>query len=124
MATEVKRAVRVAQRLREELAALVGRDLRDPRVAGVVIARVEMTDDLRRAKVYFRLLEGGDDEARRALAGEGLTRAGGMLRREATQRLQLRSAPELVFFYDATQEKLQRIEELLHEVREESKKRD
>ena len=122
MATEVKRAVRVAERLREELAVLVAQEVRDPRVAGVVVARVQMTDDLRSARVFFRLLTGGD-AARREEAATGLASAAGMLRREVTRRLQLRSAPVLAFTYDAAQEKIERIEALLHEVREDGRKR-
>ena len=45
--SEVKRSVRVAERVRQELAWLITRDVRDPRVAGVTVARVEMPDDLR-----------------------------------------------------------------------------
>ena len=43
---EVKRATRVAERVREELAGLVSRDVRDPRVRGAIVSRVVMTDDL------------------------------------------------------------------------------
>jgi ribosome-binding factor A len=116
----VKRAVRVAERVREELAALVSREVRDPRVQGVMIARVEMSDDLRSARVFVRLVEGG---AKRDEALEGLGRASGMLRREVTRRLALRWAPELGFLYDDGQEKATRIEELLAEVEAERKGR-
>src|SRR5262245_28887495 len=112
MPTEVKRAVRVAGRVREELATMLTRDVRDPRLAGVTVSRVEMTDDLRHARVFVRLLEGGEkkDEAL-----EGLARAAGMLRREVTKRVGLRYAPELAFRYDEGQDKVTRIEELLAE---------
>ena len=118
---KVKRAVRVAERLREELSTLVARTLRDPRVQGVTIARVDMTDDLRQARVLVRLLEGGDDQARREEAIKGLSRASGLLRREATKGLGLRYAPELRFIYDDGQDKVTRIEELLAQVEAERK---
>jgi ribosome-binding factor A len=113
---KVKRAVRVAERVREELAGLIARTVRDPRVKGVSVARVDMTDDLRQARVLVRLLEGGDDEARREEALTGLTRAAGLFRREVTKRLSLRYAPELRFVYDDGQDHLSRIEQLLAEV--------
>jgi len=113
MANEIKRAVRVAEGLREELAQLVGQKVRDPGVSGVVVSRVELTDDLRSAKVYFRLL----DATRRAEAEAGLARASGMLRREVTKTLKLRVAPELRFFYDEGQDKLDRVAALLAEIK-------
>ena len=115
MAGEVKRAVRVAEGVRQELATLIARKVRDPRVVGVVIARVVLSDDLRNAKVYVRLLEG--DESRRAEALTGLARASGMLRHDVTKTLKLRVAPELSFYYDEGQDKQTRIEELLDEIR-------
>jgi ribosome-binding factor A len=115
MPGEVKRAVRVAERVREELSWLLTRDARDPRVAGVVVARVEMSDDLKHARVWVRTLDG----ERRDEALEGLARASGMLRREVTKRVKLRYAPELRFVYDEGQDKVARIEQLLDEVRRE-----
>ncbi len=120
MPAEVKRAVRVAARVKTELAQLLVTDVRDPRLAGVLVSRVEMPDDLRGARVYVRLLEGGD-KARREEALKGLERAAGMLRREIGTRVGLRFAPELRFYYDVTQEKVDRIEILLDEVRREKK---
>lgn len=121
MPAEVKRSVRVAARLREELAILIVQEARDPRLAGVLVSRVEMPDDLRSARVYVRLLEGGDDPARRKEALTGLSRASGMLRREIGTRVGLRFAPELRFYYDAGQERVDRIEQLLEEVKREKK---
>jgi ribosome-binding factor A len=114
---EVKRAARVAERLREELAGLVSHELGDPRVQGVIVSRVKLSDDLRHARVLFRLLEGGDDAERRKSAQAGLERAAGVLRREVTARAGLRFAPELKFHYDEGQEAGDRIEQLLDEVR-------
>jgi ribosome-binding factor A len=115
---EVKRASRVAVRVREELAMLIGREVRDPRAAGAIVTRVEMTDDLRQARIYVRTLQG--DGADEVIAG--LTRASSMLRREVTNRLKLRSAPELRFFYDDKLDAVTRIEELLEEVRKDRTK--
>ncbi len=119
MASEAKRATRVAEGIREELSLLLSRQVRDPRTRGAVVSRVIVTDDLRAAKIYVRRLEGADDEEERTTLLKGLTSAAGMLRREIAQRLELRFAPELKFFYDEGQDKTQRIEELLEEVRRE-----
>jgi ribosome-binding factor A len=118
---EIKRATRVAEGLREEVAMLLVRKLRDPRVKGAVVARVEMTDDLRNAKIYVRLLEGGDADRQKDLL-IGLDRAAGMIKTEATRNLRLRVAPELKFFYDDGQDARTRVEELLEEVRKDDKR--
>ena len=108
--------------LRQELARLIARDLGDPRLEGLVVAAVVMTGDLRMAKVMWRLAtldEGKIHDARRKDAQIALERASGRLKRAATARLQLRVAPELKFEYDAGQEKRDRIDQLLEEVKRE-----
>ncbi|MFO0667792.1 MAG: 30S ribosome-binding factor RbfA [Polyangiaceae bacterium] len=118
-----ERSTRVAELLREELSSMVTTELSDPRVAGVVVTSVDLTRDLRVAKVRYRLMTGADDEKTRKAAQEGLVRASGLLRREATNRLSLHSAPELIFTYDAGQDARHRVESLLHEIAEENKKK-
>lgn len=117
------RAKRVAEGIREELASMLALDLRDPRAAGAVVTRVEVTADLRGAKVWVRLLEATDDAARRKELLDALTRAAGMLRREVTQRLALRHAPTLRFVYDEGVERSSRVEELLAEIELERRSR-
>ena len=119
MPSEVKRAVRVAERVRAELAELLNRDVDDPRLTGVVISRVHMPDDLKNAHVYIRTLDGEG----RIEAIAGLERAAGMLRRELARRLKLRYAPALRFSYDEGQDRILRIETLLEEVKVEQRTR-
>jgi ribosome-binding factor A len=117
------RVKRVAEGVREELATLVSREVKDPRAAGAVVTRVEMTGDLRSAKVWVRLLEATDDVARRQEIVDALTRASGMLRREVTQRLALRNAPTLRFLYDEGLERSTRVDQLLAEIEIERRNR-
>jgi ribosome-binding factor A len=123
MPSEVKRAVRVSARLARELAWLLVREVKDPRAALVTITRVEMTDDLRSAQIFFRLLSGGDALEQRGEALRGLERASGLLRREVSRRAGLRFAPELRFAYDEGQDERTRIEVLLEEVKAEERAR-
>jgi ribosome-binding factor A len=117
------RVKRVAEGLREELASLLVDEVKDPGAAGAVVTRVDVSNDLRSAKVLVRRLEGGDDEdARRSLIA-ALGRASGMLRREVTQRLGLRHAPELRFVYDDGQDNVTRVEQLLAEIEADRKGR-
>lgn len=115
----VKRAVRVAGRLQEELARSV-RDLHDPRVVGCLISRVEVTDDLQLAKVYVRHDFGSSGDVRALV--KGLESATGKLRKDVAEALKLRYAPNLRFYYDEGQDAALRIEELLLEVKRDEKK--
>ncbi len=121
------RPARVAAQLRQELAQLVVRDLGDPRLAGLVVSSVTMSGDLRLAKVFWRLaiLEAPGPllNARIKETQTGLERASGRLKKAITVRLQLRVAPELKFEFDAGQEKRDRIDQLLEEVKVEAKSR-
>jgi ribosome-binding factor A len=110
------RARRVGEAVREELASLLAADVKDPGAAGAIVTRVEMSDDLHTARVHVRLLDGGSEPARRRAVVEALGRASGMLRREVTQRLRLRHAPELRFFFDDGLDGTMRVEELLAEI--------
>ena len=121
----VKRSVRVAERVREEIARCLARDLGDPRLEGAVITRVEMPDDLSMARIWVRLAIGGDDETARTRVVAGLTAAKGLLRKRVGQNVGLRHAPELRFQYDEGQDASQRVEQLLHEIeRDRGPKRD
>lgn len=120
---EASRPVRVAAQLRQEIARLVGRELADPRLEGVVISNAWVSADLRLAKVYFRVAttsEGAELDARKRGAAAALERASGRVRKAVTARLGLRVAPELGFLYDENQDAQSRIEQLLDEVKRES----
>jgi ribosome-binding factor A len=106
-----RRADRVADSVRAAVAELILRELKDPRIGLVTITAVEMTDDLKHARIFFSVV-GDEDARRRSLAG--LQSAAGFLRREVGRRLQLRYAPELTFRLDPTPERAQRLTDLLH----------
>lgn len=108
------RPERVAQLIRREIADILGRSLRDPRLSGMVsVTDVEVTDDLSFARVYVSVLETG--EAReKALAA--LKHAEGFVRRELSPRLGLREVPEIRFMFDNSLEQGARVEELLKKI--------
>jgi ribosome-binding factor A len=112
----VKRSARVAERVREEIARALSRDLADPRLQYAVVTRVEMPDDLSLARVWLRLASGGDDASARARLVAGMNAAKGLLRKRVGQAVGLRRAPDLRFVYDEGQDASQRIEEILHEI--------
>jgi ribosome-binding factor A len=119
----VKRAVRVAEQVREEIAVALARDLRDPRLAYAVITRVHMPDDLGLAKIMVRLATGGDDQGARARLLAALRASSGLLRRRVGKNLGLRRAPELRFEYDEGLDAYAVVDELLAEIARENGKR-
>lgn len=124
--SEVKRYVRVGERLKEELALLIQDEVSDPRVQGAMVSEVSMTPDLQLARVRVRLLSAAenDDLQRRKTLLAGLQSASGMLRREVAQRLGLRYAPKLAFHYDESPEAKDRIDRLLDEIARDPKAKE
>jgi ribosome-binding factor A len=118
-----KRSVRVGEQLKVALADLLAREVSDPRLAGVVVTRVELTDDLGLLSAHVRMLSGGDDQDARKATMRALERATGMLKRELAARVKTRLVPELRFFYDQGQDRQTRVEELLREIESERKPR-
>lgn len=110
MSQEFSRTRRVGEQIQRELAELLQREVKDPRVAGVTVTAVEVSRDLAHAKVYVsRMTSDADWDA----TLEGLRRAGGFLRRELGRRLTLRTVPELRFLRDASIEQGARLSELI-----------
>lgn len=96
--------------MRQELADILWREMKDPRVTGVTITAVEVAPDLEHAKIYFSLLTGEAVEVTRALQ-----KAAGYLRTELSRRLRLRSVPQLHFQFDESLERGNRISHLIDE---------
>jgi ribosome-binding factor A len=120
-ARAVPRRVRIEREVLEQLIAAFG-ELSDPRLTGISVTRVAMTDDLRLARVYVRMgvavaNEGADEEAVERALMRGLRAASGRLRR-ALADLELRFTPELRFHYDKGEEAARRVDELLAEIHE------
>ena len=110
---EFQRSHRVGDQIQKEISALLLKGLKDPRVGFVTITAVEVSSDLRHARVYFTVM--GDDRARQETA-RGLTSAIPYLRRELGKRLRLRLVPELVFQFDTSLEYGNKIESLLRDL--------
>jgi ribosome-binding factor A len=116
-----KRADRVGDLLKIEVADLLLKRVRDPRIGSVTITGAKVSDDLRTARIYY--VEMGRDTFS-AEVEAGLRKATGFLRRELGRRLQLRHVPELLFTYDPSFAYGHRIETLLAEIRREGEAHD
>lgn len=114
MAKEFSRKSRVNAELHRELASLIREELTDPRTAHVTVTRVEISPDLRHARVLVSLL--GDD-AQLAEAVTALKGASGRLRHALASRLKLRLLPVLQFLPDTQLREADRLSQLIHEAR-------
>ncbi len=108
-----KRAARVADLIMADISDILLKEIRDPRIKSVTITGVDMTDDLRLAKIYF--VEMGQDtcnpQTKTALEG-----ATGFLKRELGKRLKLRYMPDIFFVCDESFAYGSRIDKLLADI--------
>lgn len=111
------RQERVAEALRDEISALLA-ELKDPRVGFVSVTRVEMSPDLRHARVYVSVL---GDEGQKKATMEGLRSATGFIRSEVGRRVRLFRTPEIAFHLDESLEKGARVLKLMQEVAREER---
>jgi len=91
------RSVRVQVQLKKELSRILQEDLKDPRIGLTTITRIDLTGDLRYAKIYFSIL---GDEKEKISGIEGIESAAGYIRRLIGERLKLKYVPELSFKLD------------------------
>lgn len=108
-----KRADRVADQIRMEVADILMRKIKDPRVHGVTVTDVELTGDLRIAHVFVTTME--RDAAEREVFA-GLSKASGFVRAELGRRLSLRYLPDVIFKKDVSGMRGNRIDQLLAEL--------
>ncbi|MCT8541090.1 30S ribosome-binding factor RbfA [Glaesserella parasuis] len=115
MAREFSRADRVAQELQKEIAIILQREVKDPRIGMVTVSDVEISRDLAYAKVFVTFLFDSDESAvERGL--EGLNKASGYIRTLVGKAMRLRIVPELRFVYDQSLVEGMRISNLVTNV--------
>jgi ribosome-binding factor A len=117
MAREYSRTQRVGDFLQQELALLIQRELRDPRVAMVSVTAVDVSRDLSHAKVFFTQL-GVDDAAASKATTDVLNKASGFLRSQLARSATMRTVPRLHFQFDESVGRGREMEALLRDVRE------
>lgn len=100
MAREFSRTRRIAQQLQQELAQVLQRDIKDPRIGFVTVNDVDVSRDLSYAKVFVTFFE--EDEKLVQEKVEALDAAAGYIRSLVAGRMKLRVMPELRFVYDAS----------------------
>lgn len=109
-----RRTLKAAQAIREVVATSLLTDLKDPRVETTTITKVEVSADMRNAKVFF-MIRGG--EAKERLALKGLQSAAGYLQQKCAKRIDARYTPKLSFEVDEGVKNLLEITRILAEER-------
>ena len=108
------RLEKVAEAIKEEVAQILQRELKDPRIGFVTVTRVAVTADLQHATVYFSTLERHGNPAE---TEAGLKSAQGYIRKLLGERLRIRVTPEVTFRADPSVAEMARISKLLGEVK-------
>lgn len=109
---ESGRDLRVGDFIRDQLASIIQREMRDPRVGMVNVNEVRVSRDLSYADVYVSSLDAGTEEARQQLI-EVLNKAAGFFRSELAKRHSMRTTPKLRIHYDRLMEEGPRLEALI-----------
>ena len=113
MAKEFSRADRVAQQMKREIAVLLQREFKDPRVKMATVSDVRVSGDLSYAKVYVTFLNFNNDEAEVKEAIKVLNRAKGFFRGQIGHLMKLRIVPDISFYYDKSLDTGMRLSSLI-----------
>jgi len=113
-----KRVRQISLLIKEEIARILLSDMSMPDFEFVTITDVDITKDLKRAKVYFSTFSDSGNEKYRMELLKKLKRCRGHLKRELSIRLKLRFTPELTFIYDESLEYARRMSELIDKIQE------
>jgi len=102
MAKDYSRTQRIGDQMQRELALLIQREIKDPRLGLVTITGVDVTRDLSHAKVYITVMGKDDDEQAISTNLHILGEASGFLRMQLGKAMKVRTIPPLHFLYDAS----------------------
>jgi ribosome-binding factor A len=109
-----KRAARVGEELLREVADVLTRKVRDPRVKAATLTGIQLSNDLKHAKIFYSFIGDGEDIKP---VQAGLDSAKGFIKREIGRRVELKYIPDIVFKFDPTLRKAQDMEELFERLR-------
>jgi ribosome-binding factor A len=110
----------VGDLLQREISQILERELKDPRVGFLTITRVELTDDLKTARVFYSIF-GTDEEKEKSQ--QGLESATGFIKKLLGERTRLKYLPDLVFLFDDSLAKGREIQSILDDLKDEESSR-
>jgi len=108
-----RRVLKAAEAIREVVSMAILTDLKDPRIEGVTVTYVEVTSDMRNAKVHVSIM--GDETAQK-LCLKGLTSSAGYIQQKISRRIDTRYTPRLSFVIDMGVKKSIALAKMLHEM--------
>ena len=112
------RSERVQEAIRQEISVILQNEIKDPRIGFLTVTGVELTKDLRYARVYFSVL--GEDKEKH-LALKGLNSAKGYIKGLLSDKIKLRFMPEIEFKVDDTMERTKILGEIFNRIDKERK---
>ncbi len=115
------RVEKLQELIKQETGKILMKEIKDPRIGFVTVTGVEMTGDLREAKIFVSVM-GNDEQIKQTW--EGLNSALGFLRREIGKRIRLRFTPEISFAPDKSLDYSEHIQKILLKINAEKKERD
>lgn len=110
------RIEKLQELIKQEVSKMLLMDIKDSRIGFVTVTGVEMTGDLREAKIYVSIM-GNDEQIKSSL--EGLQSALGYIRREIGRRIKIRFTPEISFALDKSLDYSEHIQKLLLKIEQE-----
>ena len=110
------RIEKLQELIKQETSKMLLYDIKDPRIGFVTVTEVEMTGDLREAKIYVSIM-GNDEQIKETM--EGLQSALGFVRREIGKRIRLRFTPEISFAPDKSLDYSEHIQKILLQIEKE-----
>ncbi len=113
------RIEKLQELIKQEVSKMLLMDIKDSRIGFVTVTGVEMTGDLREAKIYVSIM-GNDEQIKSSL--EGLQSALGYIRREIGRRIKIRFTPEISFALDKSLDYSEHIQKLLLQIEQEGSK--
>jgi len=116
----MNRLERVSSEIKHEISLIIQAEVKDPHVGFVTITDVEVSPDIKFAKIYFSVL--GDDAAKKATL-EALKKASGFIRKQLAIRLNMRYTPALTFKHDQSTEYASKIDSILKKINAEAPRR-
>lgn len=107
------RKERLQSLMLQEISEMLLREIKDPRLETVSITEVDLSSDLKNAKIYFFV---SGDENRRMDAKRGFDSARGFIRRGLLKRLNIRRVPDMMFIFDTSFDNASNINRLFQEI--------
>ncbi|MGM0607937.1 MAG: 30S ribosome-binding factor RbfA [Candidatus Muiribacteriota bacterium] len=115
MKKESIRLKKINSLIKEITAKILKKEVTDPRLSKMTVINIKVAPDLREAKVFYSVLGGQEDKKE---VKEALKKAGGFIQAKFSSEINLKYTPKLIFLFDDSVEKAQRMEEIFKKIKD------